>query len=134
MAIKEGDLEGLIFTGANDRGVEIMQAYLDRTSDIQTVASVVGRCIMGGEGGGKREEWMEGYREWLNKGRLWKVREGRRLGEFGEKSCSSLDATNPLPHFTHHSSVPSLTSQGPPSSAQATTFPLPTVPVKSLQL
>ena len=51
-----------------------MQSYLDRTSDIQTVASIVGRCIMGGEGRGKREEWMEGYREWLNKGRMWKVR------------------------------------------------------------
>eukprot|EP00520_Triparma_pacifica_P015612 CAMPEP_0118654234 /NCGR_PEP_ID=MMETSP0785-20121206/12279_1 /TAXON_ID=91992 /ORGANISM="Bolidomonas pacifica, Strain CCMP 1866" /LENGTH=355 /DNA_ID=CAMNT_0006546877 /DNA_START=62 /DNA_END=1125 /DNA_ORIENTATION=- len=50
MSIKEGDLEGLIFTGANDRGLEIMQSYLDHTSDIQTVASIVGRCIMVGEG------------------------------------------------------------------------------------
>ena len=80
-AAKEGDLEGLIFTGASDRGVEIMQSYLDRTSDIQTVASIVGRCIMEGGGGDKREEWMEGYREWLNKGRMFKLRAKVRQSE-----------------------------------------------------
>jgi hypothetical protein len=42
---KQGNIEGLILTGISSQGVEILQNYLDKTSDIQTVALITCRIL-----------------------------------------------------------------------------------------
>ena len=75
--LKEGDLEGLILCGMNEDGVKILERYIDRTSDLQTVACAVGRLTPGGIGGSrsnKTSEWVECYRSWLNACKLFRYR------------------------------------------------------------
>lgn len=45
---KNGNLEGLMFTGLNKDGLALLQAYLDFTSDIQSVALITSRILCGG--------------------------------------------------------------------------------------
>ena len=74
--LQTGNLEGLVITGLDRRGVGIMiiQSYVDKTSDVQTAALVVSRVIPAD--GEKRisNEWLENYRDLLNNLQLWHSR------------------------------------------------------------
>ncbi|KAJ3097183.1 hypothetical protein HDU97_005102 [Phlyctochytrium planicorne] len=55
--IASGELEGLCLTGFGDRGGLLLQEYVDRTGDVQTVACLPGRFLRGV--GGRVELWIE---------------------------------------------------------------------------
>lgn len=38
--IDNGDLNGLLVTGTSEAGINLLQSYLDRTDDVQTVALI----------------------------------------------------------------------------------------------
>ena len=38
--IKHGNLEGLLITGLNEQGIELIQSYTDKTSDVQSAALI----------------------------------------------------------------------------------------------
>ncbi len=101
--ISEGNLEGTLLLGLGMEGMELLQAYLDRTGDVQTVAllgcrqeigkfgcrSLRGESIAtvdsGSEGGAvstrsvqsitpRFNEWMSCYRSLLNHWQMWHAR------------------------------------------------------------
>ncbi|GMH74347.1 hypothetical protein TrLO_g3207 [Triparma laevis f. longispina] len=61
----EGDIRGIMLGS-----VESVEAYLDRTTDIQTVALLSAHRLTGEKGA----EWIEVYRDFLNSRRMWRER------------------------------------------------------------
>ena len=74
--LQKGNLEGLIITGLDRRGVGtmIIQSYVDKTSDVQTAALVVSRVIPADAEKRISNEWLENYRDLLNNLQLWHSR------------------------------------------------------------
>ncbi len=77
--IEAGNLEGIIITGLDRRGIALLQSYVDRFSDVQTAALVSSRVIFPQTHFWTRErmvceEWLEAYREMLNKWQMWQSR------------------------------------------------------------
>ncbi len=99
--ISEGNLEGMLLLGFGMEGMELLQAYLDKTGDVQTVALLGCRQEIGFGGGSLREtstapgsgaeggavttssvyvraprfkEWMSCYRSLLNHWQMWHAR------------------------------------------------------------
>lgn len=72
--IAAGDLEGILLTGLTPRFVELLQSYLDRTGDIQTVSLLASfgwpRFIADSRVG----SWLEEYRSLLDSWQLFKQR------------------------------------------------------------
>jgi hypothetical protein len=72
--VTKGELEGLILTGITTRGVDLMQSYVDRTSDVQTAA------LMSSFGSPRYlsdvriDHWVDCYRTLLNSWGFFKVR------------------------------------------------------------
>uniref|UniRef100_A0A6B2KXP8 Uncharacterized protein n=1 Tax=Arcella intermedia TaxID=1963864 RepID=A0A6B2KXP8_9EUKA len=67
-----GDIEGLLITGLSESGrcVELLQNYLNKTGDIQTVACLV--ChVPDRRPSGKFEQWIHIYRSLLNRWQMW---------------------------------------------------------------
>src|SRR4051794_35950953 len=60
-AIAQGALEGLLLTGIDDSGscVDLLQNYLDRTNDIQTVALLMSQVSTRKVKAPRVEEWIE---------------------------------------------------------------------------
>eukprot|EP00804_Cyclotella_cryptica_P030241 CCRYP_017117-RA/>CCRYP_017117-RA protein AED:0.04 eAED:0.04 QI:260/1/1/1/0.83/0.85/7/841/1309 len=80
---KTGNLEGIIITGLDKRGVGIIQSYMDRTSDVQTAALISSRVIVPTEWGAERRicnEWLESYRSFLNRMQMWHSRAAFDVG------------------------------------------------------
>nr|CAD7592141.1 unnamed protein product [Timema genevievae] len=73
--VQEGDLAGMLLTGANSDGVELLQNYLDITGDVQSV-SLLGMRVFPGNLVQSQliQEWISNYRTLLNVWRLWKQR------------------------------------------------------------
>lgn len=97
-----GVLEGLLLTGLRAAGVKLLQAYVDRTRDVQTAAllccffvdyapggplesvRVHGFCValpvsaycrcVAGQGGTVVRNWIDCYRELLNRWQSWHAR------------------------------------------------------------
>lgn len=73
-AIVAGDLEGILLTGLTPRFVELLQSYLDRTGDIQTVSLLASfgwpRFIADSRVG----SWLEEYRSLLDSWLLFEQR------------------------------------------------------------
>lgn len=72
--VSKGELEGLILTGITARGIDLIQSYVDRTSDVQTAALMASfgspRYLVD-----KRiDHWIDGYRDLLNSWGMFKVR------------------------------------------------------------
>ena len=67
-----GDLNGIVLSGFNATGIEIMEAYLNKSSDIQTVGllSVYARMVATNESS-KLTEWINLYKTKLNNLELW---------------------------------------------------------------
>lgn len=67
--IAAGDLRGLLLTGLGEEGVELLQQYLDMTSDVQTVAALVIQSYpttISLKKDPVASVWVESYRELLD--------------------------------------------------------------------
>ena len=64
--ISTGELEGLILTGITPRGMDLMQSYVDRTSDIQTAALIASFGAPKYFKDERAESWVFYYRQLLN--------------------------------------------------------------------
>jgi len=75
--MKYGDLEGIVITGLDRRGIALLQSYVDRHADVQTAALISSRIILPTEWNTERKichEWLESYRMLLNNLQLWHSR------------------------------------------------------------
>lgn len=83
--IKLGNLEGLLITGLDKRGIGLLQSYMDRNSDVQTAALVTARVVLPNEWPSERRmcmEWLESYRLFLNGLQMWNSRAAFDVGRF----------------------------------------------------
>ncbi|CAR28845.1 ZYRO0F13288p [Zygosaccharomyces rouxii] len=72
--IKSGELEGLILTGITPSGIDLLQSYVDKTSDVQTAALI---SLFGCPRYFKDkrvDEWVQTYRSMLNSWGLFAMR------------------------------------------------------------
>ncbi len=72
-----GNVEGLVITGLSKEGIKILQAFVDRTADVQTAALVVSRVLLPQDWAEERKismEWVESYRSLLNTWQMWQSR------------------------------------------------------------
>lgn len=69
-----GELDGLLFTGLTSRGMDLVQAYVDRTGDVQT-AAILGSYVCPARLKDSRvEHWVESYRGLLDQWKLFHFR------------------------------------------------------------
>ncbi|ODV98475.1 hypothetical protein PACTADRAFT_14911 [Pachysolen tannophilus NRRL Y-2460] len=73
-AINSGELEGLILTGITPKGVDLLQSYVDKTSDVQTAALISSFGCPRYFNDERVEHWVESYRTLLNSWSLFNVR------------------------------------------------------------
>lgn len=78
--IPKGDLNGIVFSGFNTNGLEIMESYLQTTLDIQTIGllSIHARFINSDP---KLIEWTNLYKSKLNSLELWIFRAKLEIDE-----------------------------------------------------
>lgn len=72
--IANGELEGLILTGITPNGIDLLQSYVNKTSDIQTAALI---SLFGSPRYFKDkrvDEWIQSYRQMLNSWGLFAIR------------------------------------------------------------
>ncbi|KAL3669795.1 hypothetical protein V7S43_005174 [Phytophthora oleae] len=70
-----GRLEGLIVTGINADGIRLLQTYLDRTGDVQTLALLAARLPSSYVAKSPRlEKWIQIYKDLLNQWQLFHER------------------------------------------------------------
>jgi WD repeat-containing protein mio len=72
-----GNVEGLIVTGVDAHGIQILQGYVDITADVQTAALITSRVILPAEWVTERRtvaEWLQSYRTLLNRWQMWQCR------------------------------------------------------------
>ncbi|PIA14667.1 hypothetical protein COEREDRAFT_46282 [Coemansia reversa NRRL 1564] len=75
LAVRRGDLDGLLITGVCGSGRLIMQTYVDNTADVQTaaLASIFDPCS-DAAADETAEKWIYAYRHMLNKWRMFTTR------------------------------------------------------------
>lgn len=72
-----GNVEGIMITGLGKQGIQLLQAYVDRYSDVQTAALVSSRVILPSSWVKERaacSEWLDSYRNLLNTWQMWQSR------------------------------------------------------------
>jgi WD repeat-containing protein mio len=68
----EGDLNGLLLTGATHDGIQLLQSYLDETVDVQTVSLIATRIFSNDLLTDLRvQSWISSYRALLDVWGLW---------------------------------------------------------------
>lgn len=72
--VTRGELEGLILTGLTHRGIDLLQSYVDRTSDVQTAALMAQFAVPRYFKDARVDHWVDCYRELLNLWALFKIR------------------------------------------------------------
>ncbi|GAA94126.1 uncharacterized protein L969DRAFT_93509 [Mixia osmundae IAM 14324] len=72
-AVQSGDLEGLVLLGLTPSGFDLLQAYIDRTGDVQTAAIVASYAPHRWQST-RAERWIGAYRRLLNKWKLYAQR------------------------------------------------------------
>ncbi|KAH3687490.1 hypothetical protein WICPIJ_001521 [Wickerhamomyces pijperi] len=98
--INRGELEGLILTGVTQKGIDLLQSYVDRTSDVQTVALITSFSCPKYFKDDRADHWVDCYRRLLNS---WKMFSRRarfdvarvKLSKRTETSIPSLKTTKP---------------------------------------
>lgn len=82
-AVVSGALDGLLLTGLTAMGLDVLQAYMDRTGDIQTVALIVARMPLTKQSLtsylppasiAMASSWLDIYRELLDSWQAWEKR------------------------------------------------------------
>lgn len=72
--ILKGELEGLILTGITPRGIDLLQSYVDSTSDVQTAALITSFGCPRYFRDERAENWLESYRTLLNSWGMFSTR------------------------------------------------------------
>ncbi|OBA23386.1 hypothetical protein METBIDRAFT_36251 [Metschnikowia bicuspidata var. bicuspidata NRRL YB-4993] len=72
--VTKGELEGLILTGLTPRGIDLLQSYVDRTSDVQTAALIAQFAVPRYFKDERVDHWIDCYRELLNSWGYFKQR------------------------------------------------------------
>lgn len=72
--VNKGELEGLILTGITPRGIDLLQSYVDRTSDVQTAALIAAFGSPRYFSDERVRHWIDCYRSLLNSWGLFSVR------------------------------------------------------------
>lgn len=70
-SVNEGNLHGLLVSGLSNDGLNLLENYLERTSDIQTTCLL---SQMSTENDKRKDNWLENYRELLDSWRMWHER------------------------------------------------------------
>lgn len=74
-AIEHGDLNGLLLTGESLDGINILQAYMDASFDVQTVALIAINYFRNEHFTDNRiQYWISSYLDYLNSWGLWEKR------------------------------------------------------------
>jgi len=73
-AKREGELDGLTFTGLTSQGMDILQAYVDRTADIQTAAILASYVCPARFKDDRVERWVSAYQDLLDSWELFHFR------------------------------------------------------------
>lgn len=75
--VRSGNVEGIVITGIEEKGVAILQSYVDRYADVQTAALITSRVIFPADWAIERQicsEWLYAYRSLLNTWQMWQSR------------------------------------------------------------
>ncbi|WPK24616.1 hypothetical protein PUMCH_001895 [Australozyma saopauloensis] len=72
--VNRGELEGLILTGITPRGIDLLQSYVDKTSDVQTAALIAQYAVPRYFKDERVNHWVDCYRNLLNSWGLFKTR------------------------------------------------------------
>lgn len=74
-SIEEGDLNGLLVTGATLDGIQLLQSFVDRTDDVQT-AALIGAKIMPPDlqTDNRIQSWISSLRNLMNIWQMWEKR------------------------------------------------------------
>lgn len=72
--VARGELEGLILTGITPRGVELLQAYVNRTNDVQTAALISLFAVPRYFVDVRADHWLDCYRSLLNSWGMYSTR------------------------------------------------------------
>lgn len=72
--IENGELEGLILTGITPSGIDLLQSYVDKTSDVQTAALISLFGCPRYFRDKRVDEWVQTYRSMLNSWELFAMR------------------------------------------------------------
>ncbi|GAB1607536.1 complex MIOS [Argonauta hians] len=69
------NLDGILLTGLSDKGVQLLQKYVDATSDLQTACFIAISTFPSWLSTDARaDSWIHGYRNLLNQWKLWQER------------------------------------------------------------
>lgn len=94
-----GEIDGIILTGLTDKGLDLLTNYVNRTGDIQTVALASSVAVPRYFKDGRVEEWVECYRELLDRWQLYYTRakfdiaRGRHLQQSSINGPPATDTT-----------------------------------------
>ncbi|KAL6452836.1 SEA4 SEH-associated protein 4 [Candida maltosa Xu316] len=72
--VNRGELEGLILTGITPRGIDLLQSYVDRTTDVQTAALIASFACPRYFTDDRITHWTDCYRNLLNSWGLFSAR------------------------------------------------------------
>lgn len=64
--VARGELEGLVLTGVTPRGIDLLQNYVNRTSDVQTAALISLFAVPRYFSDTRADHWLDCYRTLLN--------------------------------------------------------------------
>ena len=72
--IDQGNILGLLFVGLTEDGLRLMQNYVERTSDIQTVSLIILNALPNPIFKNEQiKNWIQNYKEFLDRLRLWQL-------------------------------------------------------------
>ncbi|KAL1931366.1 hypothetical protein VTP01DRAFT_9508 [Rhizomucor pusillus] len=93
-AVEEGDVECLFVTGLTSRGVDLLERMVDRYGDIQTASLVMSFVVPRRFKDRRVEEWIESYRNLLDRWQLWHARANFDI-ERGQRMSNSNEIVPP---------------------------------------
>lgn len=72
--VEQGNILGLLFVGLTEDALKLMQNYVERTSDIQTVSLIVLNALPNPFYKHERVQiWIQNYKDFLDRLRLWNL-------------------------------------------------------------
>jgi len=74
---RSGNVEGIVITGIEKKGIKILQAFVDRYADVQSAALITSRVIFPPDWTSERRicsEWLDAFRALLNSWQMWQSR------------------------------------------------------------
>ncbi|KAJ0176372.1 hypothetical protein K1T71_007551 [Dendrolimus kikuchii] len=73
--VEQGDLSGILLTGASPEGIALLQRWVENTGDVQSAALVAARCFTAELLKDPRvQNWLDSYRNLLDSWQLWWAR------------------------------------------------------------